>query len=268
MNPLVSVEWLEHHLEDPDIVILDASINTSIHHKKEEETEFIKHSIFFDLLNIFSEPNSPYPFTSPNPAIFEEACRSLGINNYSKIIVYDNKGIHSSPRAWWLFKLMGHYNVSVLNGGLPAWKTKGLPISRKHHNNSTLGDFTANYNEALIKSFEDIILNETANKFLVVDVRPENRFNSTVPEPRPEIRSGKIFGSINIPFSKVLDGIYYKSVNELEVVLKPILEQTKPIVFSCGSGITACIVMLATFLVSTKPASLYDGSWTEYAKRK
>lgn len=268
MHPLVSIEWLEYHLEDSDIVILDASINTTIHYKQEEETEFIKHSVFFDLLNIFSESNSPYPCTSPSPTIFEEACRNLGINSNSKIIVYDNKGIHSSPRVWWLFKLMGHDNISVLNGGLPAWKAKGLPTSKEYHNNGTLGNFTTNFNEALIKTFEAIVLNESTNKFLVVDARPKNRFSSTVPEPRLGIRSGQIFGSINIPFSKVLDGIYYKSSNELEIILKPILEQEKPVIFSCGSGITACIIMLATYSITNNTLSLYDGSWTEYAQRK
>ena len=263
-NPLVSVEWLHATIENEHIVILDASLK-KVGDTSKENSVSIPSTRFFDIKNKFSNTNSDFPNTIPSAKQFEKECQKLGINNNSKVIIYDTIGIYSSPRAWWLFKTMGHNEVYVLNGGLPAWIRKGYKTVTKQPKEFKLGNFKASYNASNVKSYKQILNNISEEQFLLVDARSEGRFNGTTEEPRKSLQSGHIPNSINISYQTVLIDGMYKSNSALRTLFSKKNIDSKKVVFSCGSGITACIVMLAYVLIFENELCLYDGSWTEWA---
>jgi thiosulfate/3-mercaptopyruvate sulfurtransferase len=256
---IVSVQWLFKNLEDPHLVILNASGGVT------PQDLQIPNSRIFDLDNVFVDKNSVNDNTYPQPLHFEMECRKIGINNNSKIIVYDSKGIYTSPRAWWLFRLMGHQQVAVLDGGLPVWVDSGNPILPVNNDRFTTGDFTAKFNSHLVRDMDFVVENMQINDAIVIDARSTGRFAGTSPEPREGMSGGHIPGSVNIPFQDVLTNGKLKSVDELKVIFEGKIESQKPLVFSCGSGITACIIMLASEQICDNPKSVYDGSWSEWA---
>lgn len=256
-DPIVSVAWLQENLQDPELIILDAFIDMP------SEDHQIKGARTFDIKNKFSDTNNPLTNTIPDPEAFATACRELGINNNSKIVVYDTKGIYSSPRAWWLFKVMGHEKVWVLDGGLPEWLKEGHPTEKRQQQSHPKGNFTANFQPQLFKTKEQILENIQAKEALLVDARSTDRFHGETEEPRVGLRSGHIPGSINIPFTQLLKDGKYLPKEELKKILEP---QDKPLLFTCGSGVTACIDLLAYELISDNPKAIYDGSWTEWGQ--
>lgn len=258
-NPLVSVAWLREHLSDPELIILDAILETPT-----EEIQ-IKGAKTFDIKNKFSDTTNSLPNTIPNPTAFTAACRKLGINNNSKIVVYDTKGIYSSPRAWWLFKVMGHEKVWVLDGGLPEWLKEGFPTEKTQRKNGLQGNFTANFQPQLFKTKEQVLDNIESKEALLVDARSTDRFHAETEEPRAGLRSGHIPGSINMPYTELLKDGKFLPKEELKKILG---SQDKPLLFTCGSGVTACIDLIAYELISNKPKSIYDGSWTEWGQEK
>ncbi len=266
--PLVDSSWLKAQLDDPNLVLLDASPISNVSGlKSENETIQIPGARYFDLKNEFSVKGSSLPNMLPDAIQFESTAQKLGINNSSKIVVYDNLGIYTSPRVWWMFKTMGHKNVSVLDGGFPAWIDAAYrtePIAKRNH---TLGDFESNFNKNAVKDFNQIKTNITNQESIVIDARSAGRFGGTSPEPREGLRSGHIPNSINIPFGDVLKNGKFKSLRELDIVFEGV-DKTKPLTFSCGSGLTACIVLVASELVLKNKKAVYDGSWTEWAERQ
>ncbi|WP_370087300.1 sulfurtransferase [Ekhidna sp.] len=266
MNDIVSTHWLEQHLNEADLIVLDASQSTSV--KKQEnayEGNYIPGSIAFSLKE-FSEQDSEFPNTLSSPEWFSQKCRELGVNHSSKIVVYDNAGIYWSPRVWWMFKVMGHNNIAVLDGGLPAWIKDGKPITDTLITSQDQGDFKADLQPDLVKYFEDIQSNLERDTFHVVDARSAGRFDGSSPEPREGLDSGHIPNSANIPFEHVLQDGYFKSEDKLKKIFNGV-DQNKELVFSCGSGLTACITMLAHHKVSNHISPIYDGSWTEWVLR-
>lgn len=265
MESIVSVEWLNKNLEDKHLILLDAS-TSSVLASNEESTISIKNARFFDLKNHFSAKNSTLPNTIPTSTNFEIEARKLGINNHSKIVIFDNLGIYSSPRAWWLFKIMGHSKVAVLDGGLPAWLKQKAPTEELNKKlKINLGDFTSSYNSQLFRDYHNILNNLKSNKEQVIDARSADRFNAITPEPRPRLRGGNIPNSVNIPFELVLEKGKFKSKQELNDLFNTFDLANKPLIFSCGSGITACILYLAFEQVGNNSKAIYDGSWTEWA---
>jgi len=260
IEPIVSSQWLNANLGSSDLIILDASQKSNFGNIQ------IKGARVFDLKNVFSEKNSEFPNMLPSSKQFEIGCRKLGINKSSKIIVYDNLGVYSSPRVWWMFKIMGHKNVSVLNGGLPDWKSQGYETEENKKCEFELENFKAQFQTEMVKDFDFLLLNSKKQNALVIDARSTGRFNGMVPEPRKGLRSGHIPNSLNIPYDKVLENVRYKSKIELTELFSDIKTDGRPLVFSCGSGITACIVLLASELVIGNKKSVYDGSWTEWAQ--
>lgn len=258
-NPIVSVAWLHEHLQDPELIILDAILEMP------SEDIQIKGARTFDIKNKFSDTNSPLPNTVPNPDAFATACRKIGIQSSSKIVVYDTKGIYLSPRAWWLFKVMGHEKVWVLDGGLPAWIKEGYPTEKRQEQSYEKGNFTANFQPQLFKTKEQILENIQSEEALLVDARSADRFLAETEEPRAGLRSGHIPGSLNIPYTQVLKDGKYLPKEELKKIL-PL--QDKPLLFTCGSGVTACINLIAYELVSDNPKAIYDGSWTEWGQEE
>ncbi|REE79883.1 thiosulfate/3-mercaptopyruvate sulfurtransferase [Lutibacter oceani] len=266
---IVTAKWLHRNLKTPHLIILDASQTENKSNLKTKlEGLQIKNARFFDLKNTFSDKHSNLPNMLPLPKEFEKECRKLGINKSSKIVVYDNLGIYTSPRVWWMFKIMGHNNIAVLNGGLPAWKNEGFELEHIQNKVYKSGDFEAIFNPNLVRNIDEIKSNLTKKNELVVDARSEGRFNGTTPEPRESLKSGHIPNSINLPYTTVLNNGKFKSKEKLTEIFKIPEIANKPLIFTCGSGITACILMLASEMVIENKKSVYDGFWTEWAATK
>lgn len=266
MSPLTTSEWLQEHLNDSNLVILDTSLEGNMEGKQPEYAgQVIKGARYFDLKHAFSDPNGAFPNTFPSAEHFEKAARDLGINNTSKIVVYDDLGIYTSPRVWWMFKVMGHTNVHVLDGGLPDWVQKGFETVDEYSKPESKGNFTADFNPIPVKNMDFVKANISSEEMLLIDARSAGRFDGTKPEPRAGLRSGHIPGSVNIPFQSLLEDGKYKSKEELKKIFQQVGVGDKPLLFSCGSGVTACVVLLASEMVQNNPTAVYDGSWTEWA---
>jgi len=263
-TPIVSVVWLKKNLTSPNLVILDASIPIVTEGDKSINEVQIPSARFFDLKNKFSDASAPFPTTFPSAEQFTKSAQELGINKDSAIVIYDDKGIYSSPRAWWLFKAFGHDNVAVLDGGLPAWKKANLKVEIKKDYKGKLGDFQARYRPELMKFFEDVKKESQDNQHIIIDARSEARFKSLEPEPRAGLRRGTIPNSVNIPFENLLVEKQFKNIDELMAIFKRFAKQDDNLTFSCGSGITACVLALGAEMAGYKNLSVYDGSWTEW----
>jgi len=264
-QPLVSVEWLHNHLGASNLVILDASIpkvtgggDTSVNEVQ------IPNARFFDLKNKFSDVSAPFPTTFPSSVQFENSAQELGINSDSAIVIYDDKGIYSSPRAWWLFKAFGHDNVAVLDGGFPAWTKANYKVENKRAYKGDHGSFKAKYRPQLMKFFEDLKKESHDRNHLIIDARSESRFKCLEPEPRAGLRMGTIPNSVNIPFEDLLRYSHFRSTKELKTVFSKVANYQDNMTFSCGSGITACVLALGAEMAGYKNISVYDGSWTEW----
>ncbi len=266
MNSLVSCKWLFENINNSNIIVLDASFKGVNNDTSIPENVQIKNARFFDL-ELFKNRESSFPNTYPNPIDFEKEIQKLGIQNKHHIIIYDKNGIYSAPRAWWLFKLMGHKKVSVLNGGLPNWLDKKLPVeSNNNQKQFPVSNYKVTFQPNLVVDFSFIKNNISIKTHILVDARSEGRFNGTAKEPRKELASGSIPNSLNIPYQNVLKNGFIQSKSTLKSIFKELIHKNKPIVFSCGSGITACILLLASEqILNNTNKAIYDGSWTEWA---
>lgn len=263
MSNLVSVEWLSENLDQPDLIILDASQGVI----EEYKDQFIPGSRKFDIKNDFSDTSSPFPNTFPTVEKFQEQSRNLGINQNSKIIVYDNKGMFASPRVWWMYKTMGHQDVYVLDGGLPEWTKNNYPVVSELITDTSTGNFNALFNSETVKDYHFVTSNIQSSNSQIIDARSAGRFNGSTPEPRQGLKSGNIPGSKNLPFGNILSDGKMKSKEELISEFNKLDLGDEELTFSCGSGITACIVLLAAEEAGLKnKKSVYDGSWTEWAE--
>ena len=267
-NPVVSSQWLFENGNNPNLIVLDASQKAITSDKTVQNNLQIPGARYFDLKNNFSDSSSDLPNMLPNSAQFELEAQKLGINSSSIIVVYDNLGIYSSPRVWWMFKTMGHQNVYVLNGGLPDWLKNNYPTEEKQPQQFRSGNFKTQFNSENVKDFNFIKANLNNQNNVVIDARSTGRFNGTAPEPREGLRSGHIPNSFNIPFGDVLDNGKYRSKEELKAIFLKINPENKELIYSCGSGLTACIILLAGELVLPNTTSVYDGSWTEWGQKE
>ncbi len=268
-TPIVSVDWLHKHIDDPNLIILDASLKLSpTEYKNNSDKIRIPGARYFNIKETFSDVSSDLPNMLIDERGFQENCRRLGISNESNIVVYDCVGIYTSPRVWWMFNTMGHKNIAVLDGGMPAWISKGLLTESIQLEDYKEGNFEAELNSLAIRDMDFVKENIDNKASLIIDARSRGRFEGTAPEPRKGLRSGCIPNSINIPYTELLDDGAFKSKAALtDEFSKHDLSQ-RAITFSCGSGITACIVLLAARLVfDDKEFSVYDGSWTEWASK-
>lgn len=259
-SPLISVDWLNEHINNTNLVILDATINKLI----DSNSTRIPNARFFDIKQKFSNISAPFPSTLPSEAQFQTEAQNLGINNDSIVVVYDDIGIYSSARAWWLFRVFGFKNVAVLDGGLPEWKLQNFKTESYQDETYTKGNFKAQFHSHLMTDFTGI------NKFiedldtLIIDARSEDRFQCLVDEPRAGLRRGTIPNSKNLPYTILLNGYKMKAKSELSNIFNNLVKDKTKFVFSCGSGITACILALAATICNYDNLIVYDGSWTEY----
>ena len=264
-EPIVSVERLHSNLDAENLIILDASIKKVGGGDNDLKSELqIPKSLFFDLKEAFSDVSAPFPTTFPSEKQFTLGAQNLGINSDSAIVIYDDKGIYSSARAWWMFKAMGHNNVAVLNGGLPKWIDSGFGSEFKREYKLTQGNFMAHYNPEYMKFFDDVKQASSQKSHKIIDARSEARFESLEPEPRIGLRSGTIPNSLNLPFEDLLEDYQLISKDLIETKFKSLANKEEAIIFSCGSGITACVLALGAELSGYKNISVYDGSWTEW----
>lgn len=259
---VVEVAWLAERLDDPALVILDAAIGPA---------RKVKHRIVsarrFDIDHVMSNMDSDLPHTLPDRETFTAACQQLGIGPDNHIVVYDPQGTYSSPRARWMLNAAGHKQVSVLNGGLPAWQAAGGPVEPWSMMREPVqqGSFIATaFADAVVSADEvkHIIADRSAT---VIDARSRGRFIGIEPEPRNGLRSGHIPGSINLPFTKLLSNGKLRHPADLRTEFISAAVPAGPVVVTCGSGVTACIIGLAAELLG-RSARLYDGSWSEWGR--
>ena len=264
-KPIVSVDWLYHHLDDENLIVLDATL-PKVNSKEVTSTDKkqIKGAAFFDIKNTFSDTRAPFPNTVLSSKKFEICARNLGIDNSAVLVVYDDLGIYSSPRVWWMFQLMGFANIAVLDGGLPAWKAKNYPIQNPKERSTKKGDFTASYQSIKIKSTADVLLAIGNPSILTADARSKARFLGTTPEPRKEVRSGHIPHAVNLPYTTLLEQGEMKDKEDLKNIFFEVNPTKKELIFSCGTGITACILALGASLSGIDNYAVYDDSWTAW----
>ena len=272
-SSIVSADWLIAHLGDPRVRVLDGSWYLSAW-KRDPRREFREgHIPGAQLFSIddASDVSSPLPHTLPPAAQFAEVVSRLGISSGDHVIVYDASGTNfSAPRVWWMFRAYGHEDVSLLDGGFAAWKTASgavetgdpVPVSR--------GAFDAGLRAGMIRSAEQVIEGRRTGGAQVVDMRSPGRFEGTEPEPRPGLRSGHIPGSRNVPYATLVDGAgRLRSDAELREILQEAgIEVRRPVIATCGSGVTACSLLLALHVLGVTDASLYDGSWSDWGQRE
>ena len=264
---LVSTEWLAKHLKDPDLRVLDASWylpDADRDAKAEYTAAHIPGARFFDIDDI-SDARSELPHMAPPVEKFMSRMRAMGVGDGHQVVVYDGAGLMSAARVWWLFKLMGQNNVAVLDGGLPKWVAEGNatedmpPIPRDRH-------MTVRFQNQLVRDVTQVAHASKLGDPQIVDARAAARFRGDAPEPREGLRAGHIPKSRNVPFTTLLnDDKTMKSVDDTRAVFEAAgVDLGKPIITSCGSGVTAAILALALERLGHTNWSLYDGSWSEW----
>ncbi|MFK5878543.1 MAG: sulfurtransferase [Flavobacteriaceae bacterium] len=263
-SPIVSVDWLNENLNHPNLIVIDATMTkvTGCDDSITDEVSVIKSARFLDIKNEFSDTATPFPNTMLSPEKFEEQAQEIGINNDSCIVVYDIYGYYSCARVWWMLKVMGFNNCAILDGGLPSWVEVKYPTQEEHTTNFKKGNFKANPSKGLIHNHTKILKSIDDDSVVVLDARNHQRYLGTVPEPREGMRSGHIPNSKSMPYTSLLNGTKLKSVKELKTLFANY--QSKKLIFTCGSGVTACILALVAEIVGVKNKSVYDGSWTEW----
>ncbi len=266
-SPLVSVSWLIDNLSHPDLVILDARMAKPASGEASPFADIqIPGARQMQLKTAFSEPGSDLPNTIPSPEHFQQEAQKLGINQNSLVVVYDDLGVYSSPRAWWLFRAMGHKQVYVLNGGLPAWVEAGQPTESLDEGAWQPGKFVASFDASRVWSQDQVLDNISTKKATILDARSAARFTGEAPEPRAGLLSGHIPESLNVPFGEVVKQGNMLPREELQGVFADRDLGNRAVVFSCGSGITACIILLAYFIATDTFGILYDGSFSEWGQ--
>lgn len=271
---LVETKDLEEWLQQPDIRILDASWHMKMAKRAAHDEYLSVHipgAVRFDVDTI-ADPLSHLPHTAPTPELFAQSVTSLGIGDRTHVVIYDADGVSTAAcRAWWMFRLFGHDRVSVLNGGLPKWRSEGRPVAWGEVEAERNGIFTPSFHPNRICNAEQIIANLDSQAVQVVDVRSAARFYGKVPEPWPVDKIGHIPGSLNLPFIDLIDAETgcFRPVEHLKQSFDAAgLTREHPVIVSCGSGITACVTAFSLELTGSPPAIVYDGSWVDWGTRK
>ncbi len=265
---LIDTDELQRELDAPDLVVLDASWHmpsAGRNAREEYLAEHIPGALFFDIDEI-ADTSNPLPHMLPSPEKFSSRMRAMGIGDGTRVVVYDTEGIFSAPRAWWMFRVMGVSDVFVLDGGLPKWKREGRQVEDLPPMPRTARHFTARRHAELVRDVSDMLGIVADGSAQIVDARSPDRFAGTMTEPRPGLRSGHIPGALNLPWQLLLtpEG-RLKPVPELEAVFAAAgIDVSKPVVTSCGSGVSACTLALALALIGNRRTAVYDGSWTEW----
>jgi thiosulfate/3-mercaptopyruvate sulfurtransferase len=267
-DPLVSTDWLAAHLNDPRVKVLDATFKLPgvLPLPKDDYLKaHIPGAVFFDV-DAVSDHSNPLPHMFPSAEQFGEDVGRLGIDNGDTVVVYDAGGWVAGPRAWWMFLSFGHADVRVLDGGLKKWTAEGRPVASGEVTPKP-ATFKAAFDAARVRSMREMVANLDSHAEQVIDARPGNRFAGAVPEPRPGLRAGHIPGARNVPYGELFDAATgaMKPLDELRSAFTSAgVDTGKPIVTSCGSGVSAAVLTLALYRLGARDTALYDGSWSEW----
>lgn len=268
MDPLVTTEWLAGQLGAADLVVFDATKYLPGEGKdgaEEYAGAHIPDARFFDI-DAIADPDTRLPHMVPSSGRFERLMGELGVSNASRVVFYDQKGLASSPRGWWMMGLFGHDQAFVLDGGLPKWRREGRPVEAGPPPPPPPVTFQASLRAARLRGIGDML---AGTDHLVLDARPAGRFAGTAPEPRAGLPSGHIPGSRNVPSASLLhpDGTMLDPASLRAAFAAAGADGTRPVVTTCGSGITAAILSLGLLRAGLPQGAVYDGSWTEWAGR-
>ena len=266
----VAADWLAEHIDDPEIQIIDARMAPPGQEERDLNAEYqaghIPGAVFFDI-EALSDHTSPLPHMMPRAEAFAVAMRELGVSSDKHLVVYDEGNLFSAPRAWWMLRTFGVEKVSIVAGGLEGWRRDGLPLEQGLPELPE-GDFDGRVDTLAIKRLTDVLLVSHEGSAQIVDARPAGRFNGQVAEPRPGLRSGHIPGALNVPWTELVINGELKTTDELnEIFARQGVDFERPIIASCGSGVTAAVVVLALTTLGVNGVSLYDGSWSEWGAR-
>uniref|UniRef100_Q07Q05 3-mercaptopyruvate sulfurtransferase n=1 Tax=Rhodopseudomonas palustris (strain BisA53) TaxID=316055 RepID=Q07Q05_RHOP5 len=267
-DPLISTEWLAARLSDPKLKIIDASFKMPGVLPLPVDDYLAAHipgAAFFDV-DAVADQEVPLPHMYPDAAQFARDVEALGISSGDTVVAYDNGGWMAAPRAWWMFLSFGHADVRVLDGGLKQWIAEGRP-TQSGEPSPQPGRFTATLDPGFVRSQQQLVANLDSGAEQVVDARASNRFEGSVPEPRPGLRVGHIPGSRNLPYSELIDPATgtMKSLDALRLSFENAgVDLARPIVTSCGSGVSAAVLTLALVRLGVRGSALYDGSWSEW----
>jgi thiosulfate/3-mercaptopyruvate sulfurtransferase len=270
MEPTVTTEWLAKHLDEPDVRVVDGTWHmpqATRDARAEFEAAHIPGAVFFDIDAIADRATS-LPHMLPSAAQFAASVGELGISNGHRIVVYDVRGVVSAARVWWTFRAFGHDDVAVLDGGLRKWRAEGRPVESGGAAPAHVA-FTARLRPELVRDVEAMRANVARRTVQVLDARSAGRFAGTEPEPRAGLRGGHIPGSLSLPYETLYrpDGTL-KPPNELrEAVTAAGVDLDRPVVTTCGSGVTASVLALALYLIGRRDVAVYDGSWSEWGSR-
>ncbi|AOE38768.1 3-mercaptopyruvate sulfurtransferase [Pantoea vagans] len=267
----VSADWLQEHYNDERLQVLDARLlPPGMEAVRDVRAEYLAGHLpdapYFNI-EALSDHTSPYPHMLPRAESFAVAMRELGVSSDKHLVVYDEGNLFSAPRAWWMLKTFGVAQVSILAGGLQGWKEAGFALATGEVNLPE-GEFEAHADESRVKRLTDVLLISHEGGAQIIDARPANRFNAEVDEPRPGLHRGHIPNSLNVPWNSLVEQGKLKPEAELQTLFADAgVDITQPVVASCGSGVTAVVVILALTALGARDVTLYDGSWGEWGSR-
>jgi thiosulfate/3-mercaptopyruvate sulfurtransferase len=271
MHDLVSTEWLAEALGAPDLMVFDATKylpNEPFDGLTQYREAHIPGARFFDI-DVVADPDTALPHMAPTAGHFARLMGEMGISNTTRVIFYDQKGLQSSARGWWLMKLFGHEKAAVLDGGLPKWLAEGRATESGDAKQAAPSSYTPDFRADLVKGIGDVKRIIASGSALILDARAKGRFDGSAPEPRPGLPSGHMPGAKSVPFNELLNADFtMKDAAALRARFAAVgADGTTPIVTSCGTGVTACILALGLRQAGLGDAAIYDGSWTEWAGR-
>jgi thiosulfate/3-mercaptopyruvate sulfurtransferase len=266
---LKSTEWLAGELGKPDVVVIDGSYYLPTQNRDaraEYVTAHIPGAVFFDI-NAVADHSTELPHMLPGPDQFGAAAGDLGISEKDTIVVYDGSGLYSAPRVWWTFRIFGARNVYILDGGLPAWKADNRPTEAGTVKRPKKA-FNAEMDTGAVAMLSDVQMALNDQSAQVVDARSAGRFAGREPEPRAGLRSGHMPGALSVPFTEIVENGRLASPERIAQAFKKAgVDTDKPVITSCGSGVTAAILTFGLEALGKKPGRVYDGSWSEWAAR-